>query len=574
MKRARDLAQEANESKSIFLANMSHEIRTPMNSIIGFSELALDGDVSAKTKQYLNNISDNAKWLLNIINDILDSSKIESGKVNLELIPIDLQYVVEQCNEAFSPKAIEKGISLFCYAEKIKGKRILGDPVRLRQIFMNLLSNAIKFTDSGFVKLLASVKSVDDNNAVVNFEVKDDGIGMTAEQIMRIFDAFIQADDSVARKYGGTGLGLSIAKNIIELMGGELKVESAPGIGSCFSFELTFTLTDAAAELSSQMTKQGNIDKPYFKAEVLVFEDNVFNQIVIFEHLARVGIKAIVAENGAEGVLMVKERANKGEKPFDLIFMDIHMPLMDGLEASKRIIEIDNDALIVALTANVMPDDLGHYKKSGMIDCLAKPFTSQDLWHCLINYLPVASYTKFDSDKEAELDENALNQLRVYFAKYNRSAFDAIKQAIINDDRKLTYRLVHTLKSNAGQIYEAKLQEVTEVLEVLLGDENLPLSDVNLEFAETELYSVLERLNPLVISSTIENTDMITDKDEAIDILDKLESMLINRNPRCMSMLDDIRRLAGAENLADYVEEFEFKLAIKELAKIKQRLES
>jgi len=360
-----------------------------MNSIIGFSELAQYDDIPQKTREYLTNIQENAEWLLKIINDILDISKIESGKIELEAIPFELSDIFEQCQSAIMQKAAEKGILYDCYDEPYGGKKLLGDPVRLRQVLTNLLANAVKFTNVGTVKLFASIANKSNDCVTINFAVSDSGIGMTQEQIAKIFEPFVQADDSVTRKFGGTGLGLAIAKDIIELMGGTLTVESTMGAGSKFSFMLTFALIDDSAELASHKIVENKLEKPNFKGEVLVCEDTSMNQLVICNHLARVGLKTVVAHNGKEGIDIVAEHIRKGEKPFDLIFMDIYMPVMDGLEAASKILEMGVKTPIVALTANMMSSDLEHYRTSGMSDYLGKPFTAQELWRCLLKFIPV-----------------------------------------------------------------------------------------------------------------------------------------------------------------------------------------
>ncbi|MDR0496688.1 MAG: transporter substrate-binding domain-containing protein, partial [Treponema sp.] len=243
-KEAENAAKAASRSKSAFLANMSHEIRTPMNSVIGFSELALDGETNPKTKEYLNKILENSEWLLQIINDVLDISKIESGKMELEHIPFDLHELFTACRTLITPKAVEKGIALHFYAEPSIGKKLLGDPTRLRQVIINILSNAIKFTNTGSVKMAATVNGKPNGDITIHFEIKDSGIGMTEEQISKIFEPFTQAESGTTRKYGGSGLGLTITKNIIDLMGGNLLVDSTPGLGSKFSFNLTFKTID------------------------------------------------------------------------------------------------------------------------------------------------------------------------------------------------------------------------------------------------------------------------------------------------------------------------------------------
>jgi len=580
LERARVKSDIKSRQKSNFLAIMSHEIRTPMNSIIGFSELALDNeDASPKTKHYLSSIADNAKWLLNIINDILDSSKIESGKIALEHIPYDLNNVISQCQSALLPKAVEKGIELRCTVEPVEGKLLVGDPVRMRQVIMNLLSNAIKFTDSGSVILIVSVKKQNAGHATLYFEFKDTGIGMDSTQLDRIFEPFMQADDSVTRKFGGTGLGLAITKNILEIMGSFLIVESTPGEGSTFSFEMTFDLLDADKNDQHTRVSYGKVDRPNFTGNVLVCEDNALNQQVICEHLNRIGLNTVVAYNGVEGVNLVTRHMQQGtdkakHKPFDLIFMDIHMPVMDGLEAATKILEMGVETPIVALTANVMSVDLELYKASGIHDYLGKPFTTQDLWKCLLKYFSVISYTAVAEQAHNEEEEKSLNRLRIHFARSNQDVLDRVDKAINDNDIKLAHRLIHTLKSNAGQIGEKKLQSTSKAVEESLAENNIPLAKSQLGILKIELIEVLNNLAPHLIEEEEKNKNKtkITDNDKVHSILTELESMLIDRNPECMKMLDELYSIQGAENLALYVDDLEYVKAIEELNRLKAEL--
>ena len=372
----RDDAVDSSLSKTNFLATMSREIRTPMNNIVGFSELALDNQVSDKIRDYLGKIKTNAQWLLHIISDILDISRVESGKMELDKIPFDIHDVFSKCRTLIMPKADEKGIVLYFYIEPSVGKRPLGDSARLLQALVNLLSNSVKFTNVGMVKLHAVLKEMTEKTITMYFEVKDSGVGMTPEQIQNIFDPDMH----------GMGLELAVTRNIIELMGGKLSIESTPGIGSKFSFEIVFDTVEIRSGESSEKMVLNDIERPLFDGEVLLCEDNSMNQQVIKEHLARVGLRTVVAENGKIGVDLVKERKEKGKKQFDLVFMDMHMPIMDGLEASARIMEIDAGVPIVALTANIIYNDKEIYKKNGMNECVGKPFTSQELWRCLMKY--------------------------------------------------------------------------------------------------------------------------------------------------------------------------------------------
>jgi len=303
-------------------------------------------------------------------------------------MPFDLKELIDACRPIVMQRAVNKGITMHFMAVPLTGRKLLGDPTRLRQALLNLLTNAIKFTDSGSVKLLAGVKHMDEKTITIYFEVKDSGIGMTDEQVKKIFQPYMQASASTSRSYGGTGLGLSITKNIVEMMGGTLNVESAPGSGSKFFFTLKFdTIEMDNEDIEEREIASQKIEKPSFESEILLCEDNAMNQHIICKHLERVGIKTVVAGNGKIGVEMVQSRKEKGEKQFDLIFMDMRMPVMDGIEATEKILELNTGVPIVALTAEVMSNDMEIYKKSGLSDFLGKPFRSQELWLCLAKYL-------------------------------------------------------------------------------------------------------------------------------------------------------------------------------------------
>jgi len=389
--------REKTAAKTVFLANMSHELRTPMNSIVGFSELALDDSISQRTKGYLTRILDSSKWLLHIINDILDLTSFESGKINLNVVPFDIYEIIDDCTTMFIPRATENGLMLNFYSDpSIKGN-LLGDPARIRQVLINLLSNAVKFTSAGVIEFQMEVRDAGKNKATVYFEVSDSGIGMTPEQVEIIFDPFTQAESGNTRKYGGTGLGLTITKNIIELMGGRISVESTPDVGSKFSFELTLDMEVTKEDIADNTTIYGN-RRPIFNGDVLLCEDNIMNQQVACEFLAKVGLKTILAENGQVGVEKVQKRISENEKQFDIILMDVHMPVMDGLEATEKILKLDSSIPIIAMTANIMPDDVMLYTNSGMKECLGKPFVSHELWSCLLKYMEPVSWRDEISD--------------------------------------------------------------------------------------------------------------------------------------------------------------------------------
>ncbi len=383
---ARDEAEKNSRIKSEFLANMSHEIRTPMNGILGLLQLLVRTDMHDQQKFYVDKIIYSAESLLRIINDILDFSKIEAGKLEMENVSFSLVDLQEELRTLFAPKFIEKNIRGEIFSENILDTKLIGDPLRLKQVLLNLIGNAIKFTKNGSVSVsIDNVTYEGPHKVCYHFAVEDTGIGLSKEQCSRLFKAFTQADTSTTRQYGGTGLGLAISKRIVEMMQGSIGVESEVGKGSRFFFHAVFEL-----DLEAQKTAKENIqidsvkypDHPTKTGNILLVEDNEINQLIAVELITSQGHIVDVAHNGQEAIQMI----NNGN--YDIVLMDIQMPVMDGLTATRKIRENSQLANlpIIAMSAHAMTGDREISLTHGMNDHLSKPinpdllYKTIDLW--------------------------------------------------------------------------------------------------------------------------------------------------------------------------------------------------
>lgn len=615
--KARELAEAATQSKSEFLANMSHEIRTPLNAVIGITGLALQLELSSKLRNYLNTVQASARSLMEIINDILDLSKIEAGRLDLEIVKFRLADVLDRVHTMFQYTAQEKGIELSIQKESDVPVLLQGDPLRLGQVLINLSGNAIKFTEQGEVSVRVTCLEHIASNVRLQFSVHDTGIGIAPEHQDQLFNAFTQADGSMTRRYGGTGLGLTICKRLVEQMEGEIWIESEPGQGSTFFFSAIFgyptdqeetDVTDSSAKPGSLAPGEKNFWERLCGSRVLVVEDNAINRQVALEVLANVGILAKTANNGLEAVEMV------GKEFFDCVLMDMQMPELDGLSATRMIRQ--DQALaglpIIAMTAHTLQGDREMCLAAGMNDYVLKPIEAEVLFNTLskwvapqdrgsvrltpVNSLGVsvveqeltpvlAGIDMVEGLKRLGINRQEYEKLLLGFAKDHADAVRHIRVTLAEGDLAAARRMAHSLKGVAANMAAPQVQRTALDLEKALKkgsvDENSELLDA-LDKALCQVVASIQGLATKTEGKTVaENPAVTKELPNIIAVLETLAALLDEGSVEaevCMASIEDDLRARGLGGetalLTRQISSFDFSPARKTLAAVAQKLKA
>ena len=608
---------QANQYKSQFLANMSHEIRTPMASIIGMAQMASESDLDETQRKYINSIHSSAEVLMRIINDILDFSKVEAGKLSIESVPFDLNEIFLRLGSTLRAKLISTEVEAEISLSPDIPETLVGDPVRLRQILINLTDNAAKFTPRGKINVSAEIVSTAPEQVTLLFSIRDTGIGMDKQQTERLFKPFEQADSSTTRQYGGTGLGLAICKQLVELMGGQMHVESKPGTGSLFTFNITFgILAKEAAKKSSPPQETVNKTQNITGLRILLVDDHKMNLEMIEEMLEKRGATVETAANGEQAVLAI----SKSPDAYEIVLMDIQMPIMDGIEATHRIksMPLAKDIPIIAMTAAATVREKKTCLKAGMVDHVTKPININELTSKLAAWTKSKSSPHIGNDcvqvdkqhfehpTEISLPDqlpgiNITSALEICdgnmplflkiagnFPKRYEDITHELSDALADSDFQAAKAKLHGLKGAAGNIAAQKLHTIATDMERCLHKDKT--KDITRQLGELrkEMEVVCEsaqRLAGWMPSSPLQPDNQggtnTLDNTHLARLLRELEELLVSGNIQADQQLQLIKDILKDTNrfqeqlaqLEECIDRLDVQGAISPLNEILQELE-